>query len=274
MGSKLLFGTAGVPHSAKGSDSVSGIKRIRELKLDAMELEFVRGVHMGKQTAKDVGKAAKEQGVALSVHAPYFINLNSEEKKKVAASKKRIWDSLYIGELCGANTVTFHPAYFGKSSKEECMQAVEEALADLLERMEKEDMRIKLAPETTGKHSAFGSLEETVELCRRLSELRPMVDFAHLHARCNGCLKGKKDFVKLLGKVPKKFLKRLQMHVSGINYSEKGEKNHLNMMESDFQYRALLQALKGKEVSGIIICESPNLEGDALLLKETWEKLG
>lgn len=270
---KLLFGTAGVPHSSKGSDSVSGIRRVRELKLDAMELEFVRGVHMNKETARQVAKAAKENNVVLRVHAPYFINLNSEEKNKVEASKKRIWESLAIGEICGAEIVTFHPAYFGKSSKEECMQAVEEALSDLLEKMEKDGMRIKLAPETTGKHSAFGNLEETLELCRRLPELQPMVDVSHLHARCNGCLRGKKDFTQLLEKIPAKYLKRLHMHASGINYNEKGERNHLNMKESDFAYNAFLEALSEKVASGIVICESPNLEGDALLMKEIWEKM-
>jgi deoxyribonuclease-4 len=271
---KLLFGTAGVPHSSRGTDSISGIERIRELSLDAMELEFVRGVHMGRETARSVAKAAGENGVALRVHAPYFINLNSDEKKKVEASKKRIWDSLAIGEECGAEIVTFHPAYFGKRPKEECMPAVEEALAELLERMEKEGMQIRLAPETTGKHSAFGSLGETIELCRRLPKLQPMIDFAHLHARRNGCLKSKKDFVEVLGEIPPKYCRKLQMHVSGIRYNEKGEQNHLNIRESDFPYKELLKALKEKGVSGTIICESPNLEGDAMLLKQTWQGLG
>ena len=273
MLSKILFGTAGIPISTKPRDSVSGIKRVRALGLDAMELEFVRGVNMGKETARKVGEEAKKNNVALSVHAPYYINLNSEEKEKIDASKKRIWDSAFIGEICGAEIVTFHPAYFGKSSKQEAMLAVEAALADLLERMEKEGMQIKLAPETTGKHSAFGSLEETVELARKLPELQPMPDFAHLHARCNGCLKKKEDFAKLLKKIPSKYLKRLHMHASGINYSEKGERNHLEMKESDFAYKAMLEALKEKNVSGVIISESPNIEEDALLMKRIWEKL-
>jgi len=273
MASKIIFGTAGIPHSSRARDSVEGIKRIKELGLGAMELEFVRGVNMKKETAKKVGTAARENGVVLSVHAPYYINLNSDEREKVEASKKRIWNSLEIGEAAGAEIVTFHPAYFGKREKQEAMIAVENALAELLEKMKENGMKIRLAPETTGKHSAFGSLEETLELCKRLDGVQPMLDFSHLHARLNGGLKGKEDFARVLEKVPAKHLKELRMHASGINYSEKGERNHLNMGESDFNYRAMLEALKGAGVSGVVICESPNLEEDALLMKSTWEKL-
>ncbi len=273
MGSRIIFGTAGVPISSKARDSVAGIERVKELGLGAMEVEFVRGVRMGEETARKVGKAAEENGIALSVHAPYFINLNSEEAEKREASRKRIWESLRIGEICGAEIVTFHPAYVGKSSREQCMQAVEEALGELLDKLEKEGMKIQLAPETTGKNSVFGSLEETLELCRRLKGLLPMPDFAHLHARCNGCLREKKDFVKLIEKIPPKYLGRLHMHASGINYSEKGERNHLEMEESDFNYKAMLEALKEKSVSGVIISESPNIEGDALRMKRYWAKL-
>ena len=270
MTSKIEFGTAGIPHSSKERNSVAGIERVKELGLDAMEIEFVRGVRMSEETAKQVGKAAVENGIALSVHAPYFINLNSEEKEKVEASKRRIWNSIRIGEICGAETVTFHPAFLGKSSREQCMQSVEEALGELLDRLEKEGMKIQLAPETTGKNSVFGSLEETLELCKRLKGVLPMPDFAHLHARCNGCLKEKNDFVKLIEKIPSKYLGRLHMHASGINYSEKGERNHLEMEESDFKYKAMLEALKEKNVSGVIINESPNIEEDALRMKKYW----
>ncbi len=273
MASKILFGTAGVPISTKSRDSVSGIKRVRELGLDAMELEFVRGVSMGQETAKKVAKTAMEENIVLSVHAPYYINLNSEDAKKKQASKKRIWDSMEIGNICGAQTVTFHPAFYGTGSKEECMKEVENALNELADKAREKGFGVKLAPETTGKNSVFGSLDETVELCRRVKGILPMPDFAHLHARCNGCLKKKQDFVKLIEKIPRKYLGELHMHASGINYSEKGERNHLTMEESDFNYKAMLEALKAKRVSGVIICESPNIEKDALLMKKFWEKL-
>lgn len=274
----MLFGTAGVPHSSGRPDSISGIERISALGLDAMELEFVRGVHMSGETARAVGKAANDSNVMLRVHAPYFINLNSAEKKKIEASRKRIFDSARIGEICGARIVTFHPAYYGAGGREECMHAVENAVNDILAGMEKQKMRIRLAPETTGKGSQFGSLPETLELCRRVPEIMPMIDFSHLHARENGRFKAKKDFAEAINEIKqanKRFLGNLQMHVSGINFGAKGELNHMNMQEkgNTFNYKWLLEALHEAQASGCIICESPNLEEDALLMKKYWETL-
>jgi len=272
---KMLFGTAGVPQSAKGHSSISGIERIKELGLDAMELEFVRGVHMSEATAKEVGKAAEKHGVMLRVHAPYFINLNSADKSKLAASKKRIMDSAKIGELAGAKIVTFHPAYFQKQDKKQVLEKVTGIIGKMAEEVESKGWSIKLAPETTGKGSQLGSLKETLYMARKVKGVLPMVDFSHLHARDNGRFKSKKDFLEAIEEIPARFLKNLQMHASGIRYSKKGERNHLNMDEegNSFNYKWFLEALHRKKVSGCIISESPDLEGDALLMQRYWKKL-
>lgn len=271
----MLFGTAGVPCSSKGRDSISGIARIRELGLDAMELEFVRGVHMSEATARAVGKAAEKHGVVLRVHAPYFVNLDSEERAKLEASKKRILDSARIGELAKAKIVTFHPAYFQGRNKKEVLERVTGILAEMAAQIEENGWKIRLAPETTGKASQLGSLKETLYMSRHAKGLLPMVDWSHLHARDNGRFKSQKEFENALEEIPAKFLKDLQMHASGIRYSEKGERNHLNLEEegNDFNFRWLLKALHKKKVSGCIISESPDLEGDALLMQRYWKKL-
>jgi deoxyribonuclease-4 len=273
MTSKILFGTAGIPHSSKGSDSASGIERVGELGLDAMELEFVRGVHMGEETARQVKIAGEKNNVLLRVHAPYFINLNSSDKKKLDASKKRILDSAKIGSIAGAKIVTFHPAYFQGEDKKKVLEKVISEIGSIIDEMKKHKFEIKLAPETTGKPTQLGSLKETIAMCNALKELQPMIDFSHLHARENGRFKNKKDFEEVILEIPKKNLANLQMHASGINFSEKGERNHLNMEEkgNSFNYKWLLEALKENNVSGCIICESPNLEEDALLMKKYFE---
>lgn len=275
MAEKILFGTAGIPLSTKQRDSVLGVARVRELGLDAMELEFVRGVNMGPEKVREVKKAAEKENVLLSVHAPYYINLNSREKEKVIASKKRIFESARIGALAGARKITFHPAYFQGEPKKKVLEKVVSALREILDEMKEKDIEIVLAPETTGKPTQFGSLEETLEMCSALKELEPMIDFAHLHARENGKFKSVKDFEGAIGLIPKKFLGDLQMHASGINFSEKGERNHLEMEDgtNTFNYKWMLEALKNKGVSGIIICESPNIEEDALLMQKYYKKL-
>ncbi len=271
----MLFGTAGIPISSKKRDSVNGIKRVRELDLEAMELEFVRGVNMGKETAGLVKKAAEKEGIMLSVHAPYYINLNSKEIEKVEASKKRIMDSARVGELCGAKIVTFHPAYFQKMDEKEVLEKVASILNEMTEEIEKKGWDIKLAPETTGKASQLGSLKETIALCKKVKGVLPMIDWSHLHARDNGRFKSEKDFEKAIEEIPEKYRKFLYMHASGIRFSEKGERNHLEMEDENnsFNYKWFLNALHRKNVSGRIICESPNIEGDALLIQKYWKTL-
>ncbi len=277
MAARILFGTGGTPHSAKERDSISGIERIRELGLGAMELEFVYGVHMKQEAAKQTRKAAEANNVSLSVHAPYYINLNSEDKAKIVASKQRIFESARIGSLAGAKKIVFHAGFFGKSTPKETFGAIAGAIEEIAERLKKEKISAVLAPELTGKPTQFGSLSELLEISKRVKGVELTIDFSHLHARTNGSLKTKKDFDAVL-KQSRDFnaelLEHLHMHVSGINYSEKGERNHLNLQDktNDFDYKPLLEALKEFNVSGTIICESPNLEQDALLMKSFFEK--
>ena len=108
---KLLFGTAGIPISSKGSNTAEGIASVRELGLEAMEMQFVRSVNISEERAPEVKKSAEENNVVLTCHAPYFINLNSLEKVKVKASMYRILNSARIANLCGVWSVCFHPGF-------------------------------------------------------------------------------------------------------------------------------------------------------------------
>jgi len=278
MASKILFGTAGVPHSASERDSISGIERIRELGLGAMELEFVYGVHMKKDAAEQVRAAVKKENVSLSAHAPYYINLNSEEKQKISASKQRIFESARIGSIAGAGKIVFHAGFYGKIGSKETFDNIACGIEEIAEKMKKEKVNAVLAPELTGKPKQFGSLLELLQLTERVKGIELTIDFSHLHARTNGSLKEKKDFEKVLQEV-KDFdaalLQHLHMHASGINYSEKGERNHLTLQDkaNNFDYRLLMQALHDFNVSGTVICESPNLEADAMLMRNYFSSI-
>ncbi|WP_406660116.1 TIM barrel protein [Methanolobus sp. ZRKC3] len=271
---RLLFGTAGTPKSSTKRSSIGGIEKVRELGLDCMELEFVRGVKMGESTAMEVLKKSEDENVALSVHAPYYINLNSAEPEKIDASIERIYKAAKIGSLCGARNIVFHPAYYHKDSPESVFKKVVALLEDLSKRLEDENINVILRPETTGKPSQFGNLEETLKLGAEIENVLPCIDFSHLYARCCGEQNSYEDFASVLGKVEEELgrtaLEDMHMHVSGIEYGPKGEKNHLNLENSDLNYSSILQALKDFNVKGPLICESPDNEGDALLLKETF----
>jgi deoxyribonuclease-4 len=273
---KLLFGTGGSPHSAKTSATVDGIKRIAELGLGCMELEFVYGVKMAEAGARLVNEAALKHGVRLSAHGPYYINLNAAEPSKVAASQQRILQSARIAAICGARSLTFHAAFHLGGPPEKTYQAVKQNLAQVLSQLKKEGNTIAIRPEVMGKPTAFGTLDEILKLCTELEGTGICVDFAHWHAY-KGKANSYKEFTAILEQIKEKLgvqaLADMHIHLSGIAYSQKGELKHLNLKDSDMRYVELLQALKDYQAEGLVICESPNLEEDALLLQETYLKL-
>lgn len=269
----LLFGTAGVPLSAADDSSLAAIERIKALGLDCLEIEFVKGVKMGLDTARKVREKAAALGVRLSVHAPYFINLNSEDPGKRLSSQEKLLHTARVGAACGAASVVFHAAFYGKDSPEKTYAAVKGELKTLLSIVRTERLPIILRIETMGKRSQFGSLDEVLGLCQEVDGLQPCLDFSHLYAR-EGKVNSYTDFHRVLSKVARKLgpraLRNVHIHIAGIHYGDKGEIKHLNLEEADFRYDEWLQALRDLAVEGLVICESPNLEEDALMLKKLY----
>lgn len=274
---KLNFGTAGVPISSSDPSSVGGIKRISELALDCMELEFVNGVRMSEKTAALVAAKAEELNVLLSVHGPYWINLNSREEEKIVASRQRIVHAARIGAICGAHSVVFHAAFFHDDPSEVVLKRVVENLQLIWEEMDEAGIEITLRPELTGKATQFGSLAEVIEVSRQVKGVLPCIDFGHLHAREGGAYNTYDEFCRVLQDLgdglADQGLSNVHFHVSGINYGPKGERNHLVLAESDFNYQDLLRAFKKFAVKGLVICESPQIEDDAMVLQKYYNSL-
>ena len=255
----IRFGPGGT-----GGDSLKGVQEIKELGLDAVEFEFGHGVNMSVAKAKEVGKLVKQLGLLASVHAPYFINLASDEKKKVGASKHRILQSCERGHYLNASSIVFHPAYYVKQEKEDVFQLVKKAVLEMQKHITEKKWNVVLAPETTGRHSQFGTLDETLRL-RKETGCGLTVDFAHLKARNNGNIDYGAVFQKLKGITP------LHCHFSGIEYTEKGERRHLLTKKSDFQ--PLFQEAIKRKAELIIINESPDPFGDSCKGKKLYEEM-
>ena len=272
----LLFGTGGTPHSAKTASTIDGIRRSAELGLGCMEIEFVQGVKMGEAGARLVAETAVREGVKLSAHAPYFINLNAHEPEKIRASQDRIIQTARIGSICGAESIVFHTAFYLGDPPEQAYNTVKKYLGEVLKQLKRENNRAWIRPEVMGKVSQFGTLEEILNLSTELERVAPCMDFAHWHAR-TGKFNSYQEFTSILLQVKERLgrdaLDNIHIHVSGIAYGKKGEIKHLNLKESDFQYVKFLKALKDYDVKGVVICESPNLEQDALLLQTTYNTL-
>ena len=272
---KLLFGTSGIPPSTNPPTTADGIRRIAALGLDCMELAFVRGVYLNKAEAGAVSGVARNNGIRLSAHAPYYLNFNSRDDKKRHASQGILRNTAYISHLCGVQDVVFHPGFYMGDPPEQVFQTIKSAIGSVLDQLAEEDNAITLRPEVSGKFSQFGTVDETIRLAQELPHLAPCVDFAHWHARGNFNSYGEftgvlKDLEKKLGRAA---LESVHFHVSGIDYNKYGERKHLPLRASDLKYEELLRAFKDYDIKGTIICESPNPEEDALLLKETYEKM-
>jgi deoxyribonuclease-4 len=274
---RILFGTAGVPNcTVKKNNPVEGVVKIHELGLDCMQLEFAHGVRMKEEVSSSLRKISYELSVPLTSHGPYYINLNAREQDKIDSSVERIIQTAKISDLCGAESMTFHAAFYMKDSPYDVFDLVEKSMNVIEERLSRLDIEIELRPELTGKTSQFGSLQELINLSKSVYSCHPCMDFSHLFAR-TGEYNSYDEFTAVLDIIEKDLgrdsLDTMHIHISGISSNSKGDLKHLNLEESKFQWRELLKALKDKNCRGYMICNSPNLEEDAKMLKDYYLSL-
>jgi len=273
----IYLGPAGVPISSEEHSTLGGLRRVAELKLNAMEVEFVRGVAMGNEMADEVGKLAKELNILLSIHCPYFINLCTSDKQKLEASKKRILDSAERAYRMGARIIVYHPGYYGTLSHEEAFEAAKRADEDMLDRMKSAGIKgVTLGHETTGKVSAFGDLDELVELCEQLRGCEPVVDFSHLYARAAGRI----DYAEIFDKLEPLKLKHLHSHFTSMEWTpakilgQGNERRHLPIKFDKPPFKPLAEEIIKRKLNITLISESPVIEMDSLEMKRVFEKLG
>lgn len=271
----MRFGTGGVPISCTKRSTAEGIKCVKSLGLDAMEIEFVRGVKMKEDMAQKIKELSQELDVWLSVHAPYYINFCSEVEETRKKSRIRLFEAARVGYLAGARDIVFHPGYYGNRSSEEALDVTKKEIEEVLNQIEREGLNVILRPETMGGLREFGSLDEIILLCREFfPKVQPCIDFAHLYARSLGQINNKRAFSEILQRLKAELgdlaLQAMHIHCSGMEYGEKGEVRHLELEESEFDFKALIEALLDYSVEGVIISETPVMEKGALLLKKIY----
>ncbi len=269
----IHFGTAGVPRSTASSSTLAGIQCVSELGLDCLEIEFVRGVRIGGESALKIRETAAAKNIRLSVHAPYYINLNSPDRGKRLSSHEYLLSSARMAETCGARSVVFHAGYYGKDTPEQAAAHIREELGEIVSRLRAQNLNVTLRVETMGKVSQFGTLDEVLILCRNVRGVLPCLDFSHLYSR-EGKANNYLEFQRILNKMRKKLgveaLKNIHVHLSGVDFNAKGEMKHLDLRDSDFRYSDWVRALKDSGAEGMVVCESPNRELDALMLKSLY----
>jgi len=277
------FGPAGVPPGFKAlKATLMDVPRLlREEGLDAFEYQAVRwGVkpQIRRDDAEKFGLKAKENDVLLSLHASYFINLCGD-KETVEASKARLVACATVAQWMQAQTVVFHPGFYGKKTPKEAFANCLEALKDVVERLKSLGIgNVKLGPETMGKLTQLGSLEEVLALCEKVEQTQPVIDWAHLHAREKGLFKTVEDFRRVVETIEKRLgtesVKNIHCHFTKVEFTEKGEKCHHTLDEAEYgpDFALLAKVIAEFKLTPVIISESPVLDVDAIKMRDILRK--
>ena len=267
---KLNFITAGMPlRTGKGSYT-KAFDILKEMNLDGMELEFVHGVRMSDTNRDFVKNMSKD--FVITAHGPFYINLNSQEEEKIDASLQRIIDTASVASEAGAFSITYHAAFYMGKDKETVYNQVKTQTKRIIEILENENINVWIRPETTGKATQWGDMDEIIRLSKDFEQVLPCVDFSHLHARSAGEYNTYDEFSKILEKMGTEIgqyaLENFHGHLAGIEYTAKGEKQHLNLENSDMNYKDLLKATKEFGIKGALVRESPSIEDDRKLITD------
>ena len=263
----IKIGTAGIPLGCK--TTLDAPKFLASVGLNAIEIEFVRSIYLNEESAKKVCIEAKKYNIGISVHAPYFINLNSKNPAVIQNSKNILVRCLKICDCLEANVLVVHTAYYSDKSKEETFDNVKTHIKDILNKAQSKTL---FGVEVMGKQTQFGSLEEVLKLCSQIKQTAPIVDFAHIHARGNGCLNTKKDFENVLQTCKTYGFEKLHCHYSGILFKDGNEKKHLEIESKSPDYNLLAEVLNEEKHNITFICESPSPLKDAVWFKNILNK--
>ena len=264
----IRIGPAGIPLSCKGRTNKDGIIYVKKiLDLNAMEIQLIRGIQtMDDEEADFIRKFAEENDIELHVHAPYYTNLAGDDEE-IELSKNKILYSGRLANRLGAKILVIHPGFYGERSKEETMERIIENARDIVSRFKEEKIKVKLGIETMGKQKVFGSLDEVIEVCKKVKGTVPAIDLGHIHARCNGCLKTREDFEKIFEKLKPLKLKHYLIHVTGVLYENGNEYYHIPIKKGDMPLEPLIDVILDNKYNVTLISESPLLEHDAMYIR-------
>ncbi len=263
--SMLFIGPAGYPPGSV--DVVDAVRRTHGLGLNALEVQFVRNVQMAEDKAHDARTLAERLGIRLSAHAPYYISLNSPSGETVAKSREWILRTARAAHALGAWIVVVHAASYAGSSSAAVTEKVVTELTKCREVLEMERNPVVIGLETMGKKGQWGALGEIQEVMGRVKGVQPVVDFAHIHARSGGALRGEEEFQAVFDRYDVRSTARMHCHFSGIEYTEAGERNHLPLSSNSPDYAPLRNILNKRNEDITLICETPDPTRDAGIMR-------
>ncbi|MGL6298203.1 MAG: TIM barrel protein [Methanobacteriaceae archaeon] len=276
MKEKIRFGPAGKPINFKGKAN-EACEYIRNEGLSAYEYQSTYGVKIGEEASKVLKKDSIKNDILVSMHGPYYINLCSKKEETIEKSIERLVQSAKVANWMGAYRIVFHPGFYSNQKPDYAMKVAKTAIDNLLEKLDSLGLNdIIFAPETTGKRSQLGNLDEIIDICSNYSNFEPTIDFAHLHARGIGAIKEKEDYNKILSKIESGLdIDILHCHFTKIEYSDAGERKHHILEDNKYgpNLRWLLETMVENDWKATIICETPLIDQDAIKMNELYNEI-
>jgi len=276
MKPNVIFGPAGRPVDYKGS-AFKACGYIADEGLMAYEYQAGRGLRIGEKSANILKEDSIKEDILVSLHAPYYINLSAVEDKKLNMSIEVLMKAAQAAEWMGAYRIVFHPGYYSKNSSSDALAIAKGAIEKVISNLDDEGITdYTFAPETTGKRSQLGNIDEIIDLCSNFDCFEPTIDFAHIHARGRGYIQKKEDYNCILSKLENNLdIDRLHCHFTRIEYTNAGERRHHTFEETEYgpELKWLLESFIANDWKATIICETPLLDKDALKMKELYESL-
>lgn len=274
-------GTGNIFKQRKYKSSLDVPEYVASFSLNAFEYQCGRGVNIGADKARALGEKAKEYGIALSLHSPYYISLSGIDEEKRLNSVKYILESLEAADSMGATRVVVHSGSLSKNTREAALELAKDTMKRAIAAADEAGFsHIRLCPETMGKVNQLGNLQEVMELCKLDERLIPCIDFGHLNARDQGPIKSSADYEKILDTIENELgidrLRVFHSHFSKIEYTAGGEKRHLTFEDEEYgpDYHPLMELIYKKNLAPTFICESAGTQDlDAQAMKEYYESM-
>ncbi len=269
----IRIGQAGIPLSCKGRTNKDGLVYTKQvLGLNAMEVQFVRGLYvMEDEEAQFMNDYSKENDIELHVHAPYYINL-AGSTDEINLSIDKILFSAKLADKMGAKTIVVHPGYYGDLSEKKALKKIIKNISKIQTNFKKEKIKTQLGIETMGKQRVFGSLDEVIDVCKKVKGVIPAIGLGHIHARTNGGLKKQEDFEEIFKKLKPLRLKNYLIHITGVLYEDGNEYYHVPLKKGDMPLAPLIEIILDNKLNVTLISESPLLEHDAVYIRLQVEK--
>lgn len=274
------FGTAGTPDSYNGKTSDGLMPWLKEFGLNAYEYQCGRGVRVSEETAYALNKAANENEIRLSLHAPYFISLSSSDEEKRINSINYILQSADAAERIGADRIIIHSGSLSGMQRDDAVELAAKTLKEAQEALDRVNLgHIHMCPETMGKINQLGTVEEVCYFCLLDERIIPCVDFGHLYARSHGEVNTEEAFNNIMSTIEENLgterMRKIHIHFSHIEFTDGGEKKHLNFEDGLFgpDFEPLCKSLLSFGAEPVIISESAGKQAeDALYMRNCYNE--